>query len=367
MEAKVMIDTWILYFETYIKKELYALLSSDKKYIIVNFIDIMQVSPELAQDILDSPYNTCKGAEIAIDNLIGQKNIHIRIINAPESCKISISELRSKNLNRFISIEGYIRQKSDVRPIVTMIKFECPSCGNIAHVLQLEDNIKEPDKCSCGRKGKFTQLSKTMVDGQAMVIEEPTDDLENGEQPKRLNIFLTEDLVSPITEKRKNPGMRVKVCGILKEVLVNKQGGKSTQYDIKLDVNNIEPIEETFIDLKIDEEEIKEIIELSRKPDVLDILVRSVAPSIHGHDTIKEALILQLFGGIRKTSKELGIRRGDIHIFLIGAPGVGKSFLLKRLQQVAPKGRFVSGKGTSGTGVTACVVKDEFKIGRAHV
>ena len=55
--------------------------------------------------------------------------------------------------------------------------------------------------------------------------------------------------------------------------------------------------------------------------------------------------------------------RGDVHVLLIGDPGAGKSQLLKRVARVAPKARYVSGKGVSGAGLTASVVKDEFLNG----
>ena len=57
------------------------------------------------------------------------------------------------------------------------------------------------------------------------------------------------------------------------------------------------------------------------------------------------------------------ITRGDIHILLIGDPGAAKSQILRRIHLVAPKARYVSGKGASGAGLSAAVVKDEFLQG----
>lgn len=92
-------------------------------------------------------------------------------------------------------------------------------------------------------------------------------------------------------------------------------------------------------------------------------MVRSIAPSIYGHEKIKEALVLQMMGGVRKKRDDGLITRGDIHVLLVGDPGAAKSQLLKRITNVAPKARYVTGKGASGTGLTASVVKDEFLQG----
>jgi replicative DNA helicase Mcm len=78
---------------------------------------------------------------------------------------------------------------------------------------------------------------------------------------------------------------------------------------------------------------------------------------------VKEALLLQLVGGVRKVRSDKVVSRGDTHILLVGDPGSGKSAMLKRISVIAPKGRYVSGRGISGAGLTAAVVKDEFLKG----
>ncbi len=330
-------------------------------FIVVDFFVLSKFDPELADLLLDEPEEVVKAAELAVKQLNVSSEFSVRFGNLPESARLFIRNIRSMHLNKLYFLEGIVRQKSDVRPQVTSARFECPSCGNTIAVLQLENKFKEPSRCSCGRKGKFRLLSKDLVDAQRLVLEEASEFLEGGEQPKRISVFLKKDLVSPMTEKRTNPGARIIVVGYVKEVPITlRSGGMSTTYDLLVEANYVLPIDEDFTDIKISEEELKEILELAQQPDIKQKLIASIVPSIYGHEKIKEALLLQMAGGVRKMHDDGGVTRGDIHLLLIGDPGAGKSQMLKRAARIAPKGRFVSGKGVSGAGLTASVVKDEF-------
>ncbi len=239
-------------------------------------------------------------------------------------------------------------------------------CGNVMNVLQLEGTFKEPTRCGCGRKGKFVMLDKELVDAQGIVLEEASENLEGGEQPKRMNVLLTGDLVSPLSEKKTAPGSKIKVIGVVKEVpIISKSGAKSTRFDLMIDANFVKPTEDTFQEVQISDEEEKQILEISNDPKGYDKLINSIAPSIYGYEKVKESLLLQLMGGVRKIRSDKVVSRGDIHILLLGDPGSGKSAMLKRVTQIAPKGRYVSGKGVSGAGLTASVVRDEFLRGWA--
>ena len=367
LDAATQIELFKEFFENTFHAELLENIRRGKNRLIIEFDKLAQFSPELADLLLEEPENTLKAASIAVEQLEGAKNFHIRFKELPDSQEIPIRNLRSNHLAKFIQITGIVRQKTDVRPQVTSARFECPSCGNIISVLQLDSKFREPSSCGqCGRKGKFRLLSKELVDAQKIVLEEAPDNLDGGEQPKRLNIFLYRDLVAPMTDRRTNPGSKIAVTGYLKEVPVTlSTGGQSTRFDLVLESNFVEPVEEDYSQINISPEEEQAIKELSQDPDVLNKLVGSLAPSIYGHDKIKEAMMLQLLGGVKKTRSDGVITRGDLHVLLVGDPGAGKSQLLKRATKVAPKSRFVSGKGASGAGLTASVVKDEFMRGWA--
>jgi replicative DNA helicase Mcm len=368
MEITEQIEKFHEFFDLVYREQLHGAISRGENFLIINFSDLSKFNLELAQELLENPEDVLRACEIAIEqfDFPNVKNFKVRFRNLSKSQEVMIRNIRSTHLSKLIQVVGIIRQKSPVRPQVTSARFECPSCGNTMTVLQLDTKFREPTKCGCGRKGKFRLLGQEMVDAQKIVLEEAAEDIEGSEQPKRIDVFLKGDLVSPMSEKRTNPGSKNILVGILKEVpLIGKDGGKLTRFDLMIEANYAESVAEDFTELNITPEEIAEIKELSEDPKLFKKIIGSIAPSIYGHDKVKEALVLQLFGGVRKVKDDKSINRGDIHILLIGDPGSGKSQMLKRVSIVAPKSRFVSGKGASAAGLTATVVKDEFLRGYA--
>ncbi len=360
----------IAQFKNFIEKNYLTVLTDnlrkDKKFLIIDFNELSKFNPELADILLEQPEDTIKAAEIAIEqfDLENSESTKIRFQNLPQSQNILIRDIRSKHLNKLFQIEGIVRQKSDVRPQVTAAKFECPSCGNIINVLQLDVSFKEPSRCGCGRKGKFRLISKELIDAQGIVLEEDPEKLEGGQQPKRMNVFLKDDLVSPFSEKKTSPGAKIRIVGSIKEVpIILRTGTKSTRFDLLIEANHVDAVEETFYEVDITEEDERQIREIAEDPKVYQRLIDSIAPSIYGYERVKEAILLQMVGGVHKTRKDGIMSRGDMHVLLVGDPGAGKSAMLKRANIIAPKSRYISGKGVSAAGLTASVVKDEFLQG----
>ncbi|MGM5485343.1 MAG: LAGLIDADG family homing endonuclease [Nanobdellota archaeon] len=347
--------------------ELLETVRKGLKHISIDFSSLIKFDPDLSEELLENPEDVLKACEVAVTDFDFAKDIkklYVRFYNLPSNQHLMIRNIRSEHIGKFLHIEGIVRQKTDVRPQVTNAKFECPSCGNVISVLQLDSKFKEPTRCGCGRKGKFMLMTKELVDAQGIVLEESPDGLEGGEQPKRMNVFLKADLVSPLSDKKTNPGTKIILNGFVKEVPVTlNTGGTSTRYDLLIEANYVDSSSEDFGEIEITQEEEDEILDLAENNDINKKLVESVAPSVYGYDKIKEALLYQMVGGIKKERTDGGVTRGDMHVLLIGDPGSGKSQLLKRMSKVAPKARFVSGKGASGAGLTASVVKDEFLKG----
>lgn len=347
------------------KSEIIREMSGENKVVHIDFDEFAAHSPELAETLIERPEEMIQLLEIGLEELEWAPNdARARFMSIAKGQELFIRNIRSKHLGKMISIEGIVRQASEVRPLVTNAKFECPSCGTIISVLQIEKKFKEPSRCSCGRRGGFKELSKDMVDAQVLTIEEASDNLHGGEQPKRMTIFLKEDLVDPTMEMRTTPGSRVKIVGILKEIAITASSGAMlTRFDLAIEANNLVPLDESFEDINISEEDERTIKELAASPDFMKMMVGSIAPSIWGHTEVKTALAFQLFGGVRKTRSDGTKMRGDVHVLLVGDPGVAKSVMLGFIAGVAPKARYISGKSASAAGLTAAVVKDDILKG----
>ncbi|MEK6848922.1 MAG: AAA family ATPase, partial [Nanoarchaeota archaeon] len=326
-------------FFDYYKKELGKSIREGQNVMLINFSDLASFSHLLSDLLLSYPEETFQILETSLQESGLVNNPRIRMTELPEEFSEKIRNLRAKHLNRLIQVEGIVRQASEVRPQVISAKFECPSCGTVLSLLQVESKFREPTRCSCGRRGSFKLLSKDMVDAQRIVVEEAPDNLSGGEQPRRLSIFLKEDLVEPKMEEKTTPGSRIKVIGILKEIARHSQtGGTLTRYDIAVEANNLIAMEETFENLDISDEDEKQIEELAADKQVLEKFTSSIAPSIYGYEEVKKSLVLQLFSGVGRKRSDGTHSRGDIHILLVGDPGVAKSVILKYISSIAPKG-----------------------------
>ncbi len=360
-------------FRNFIEKYYYSeLLKAAKKglpNLKISFNKLAKFDLKLADKLLSEPQKTIEFIEAAIkefDLPTGFVPTRVRIIDLPKSQTIRIRDFRSRHLGKFIAVDGLIRQASDIRPKMTLATFECPGCGTQITIEQKGESFREPTRCACGRKSKFRLIDKKMVDVQRLLVEESPESLEGGEQPKKIAVFLSEDLLDPKLEKHRFPGNKIRVIGVVKEVVIPvRTGGQSTRFDLIVDANSVETIESEFEEIEITKKDEETIKELASRPDIYRKLVSSVVPSIYGYDRIKEALILQLFGGVRKKRADGTMVRGDLHIFLIGDPGTGKSEILKYIATLAPKAKYIAGKGATTAGLTAVVVKDEFLRGWA--
>ncbi len=339
----------------------------DKKSIQMDFSDLESYDYNTADELIEKPDKMLRRAEEELEaiGIHDQENNeivpNIRFFNLPEERTFLIRDINSDHLNQLIATEGVITKITDVRPKVNEGVFECRRCGRTQTIEQDQHSfgkLKEPAKCACKRKDfKLKENESKFIDMQKMEIQEPLEALVKGEQAKTIDVWLEDDLTNKLY-----PGDKVIVTGVVKLRSPSKKS--SAVYDIYLDSIHIQQVEKEFEEIEITQEEEKEIEELAKDPEIYQKIINSIAPTIYGHREIKEAIALQLFGGTKnKVFPDQSNIRPDVHVLLIGDPGTAKSMILEYLNQLAPKGIFVSGKSATGAGLTASAEKDEFGEG----
>ncbi|EFD92703.1 MAG: MCM family protein [Candidatus Parvarchaeum acidophilus ARMAN-5] len=340
-------------------------LTTNKNAIVLDFDEIDQFSPELGDSVLKQPEETLDTIKYFVNETsIPHKalDIEIRVKNLPKNAQMLVREIRSKHIGLLVQVQGLIKTAASVRPVASAIDFECQSCGHITKVEQKDMTQKAPSICTnCGKKGRFKSVKKYLVDTQRITLEEAPEDLEGGEQPEHINIILKKDLVDPKFERNIIPGNKVIVSGIINESAIYYPSGKrSNTSDTFISASFVEAVEQGYEDVLVTKEEEMAIRELANDKMIYNKLKNSIAPNIYGHDNIKEAIVLQLFGGVRKIAASgNSVIRGDMHILLVGDPGTSKSSMLKYIAGIAPKARYVVGMGSSAAGLTATIVKDD--------
>ncbi len=334
--------------------------------LFIDFRHIEFFDQELAKYVRNSPEEFLKACTETIrriplpinKELIG---VEARIINLPDVYVTPISKLRKNHLGKFVSVVCTVSKVTEIRPKRKVAAFLCVRCSHVNLVPQPEetDILLEPFSCegeTCGKKGPFKILNTEgeFVDIQYLKVQEPVESLR-GRQPEYLYVTCTEDITGAC-----QPGEKVIITGVLQGKTRIKKEGKTQLVDFVLIANSIVKSKKDFENIDITLEEEEEILELTKREDFFSLVSNSIAPSIFGHEKIKQGIALQLFSGIREDNGDGTFIRGDVHILLFGDPGIAKSQFLKFVASFAPRANLVSGQSATGAGLTGAAVHDDF-------
>lgn len=334
-----------------------------QRTLVVDFNDLDSFDYQLANELLEHPDLLLEAAKLAVQKIevsvlqIDKFEPNVRFRSLPKDKTPLVRDISAAQLGRLISVEGVIRQVTEVMPKLKNANWRCKRCGNTYQIIQEGHQQRKPIICSCKHKDfELMPEGSAFTDYQKIQIQEPLESLKGSEQAVNLDVYIEDDFVNKVY-----PGNRTMITGILRLYPPNKD--KKNVYGRYLEAIHLEETEKEFEDVSITEDDETKIKELSKNPRIYELLVQSIAPSIHGHEIAKESISLQLFGGVRKNLPGDTKIRGNIHVLLVGDPGTGKSMLLHATDKIAPKSVYVSGKGSSSAGLTASAVKDDFGEG----
>ena len=288
-----------------------------------------------------------------------KNHISFKFINVPEN--VELHQLDATYNHEFISCKAMIKNITDIRVDLKEAVYECQGCMKQV-VVNVTDskNIKIPTECpDCNHKQMNLLKDSSHYRNYRLVkLEEPLE-LRKGGSTREFIGYMQDYLASPYHNLK--AGDVVDITGEFK-VESRQQYGKKDGFEFMINLHNISPVDDAFEDYRLTEDDKEQILELSKRDDIYELLTNTLAPEIHGHETVKQGLLLQLLEGNRPSDdcmKSESMDRWTSHILLIGDPGIGKSQLVSAVNKRAPKCISISGTNTSQAGLTTSAVKDE--------
>ncbi|MCS7122500.1 MAG: minichromosome maintenance protein MCM [Candidatus Micrarchaeota archaeon] len=263
---------------------------------------------------------------------------------------VMIKDISSKHEGKAISFYGLIVRRSEIEPMVEMNRYICMSCNRDFTVAAQQ---KSPGKCIYCNSKRIQLASSTKRDVQYLDIQELIERTEPGVPAPKVKCIVTGSMINTVL-----PGEIVEITGVLR--LIQTQTKRNTNLSKLIEIKGIRKMQTDFNSIQLNEKDREEILRFSRDPDALYKFATMVFPDIYGYEDVKRAIILQLIGGNRKRTRAGTRLRPNIHILLIGDPGIAKSRILQQVAKISPKAIYVSGKSASGVGLTATVEKDEY-------
>ncbi|KAL3235552.1 MCM DNA helicase complex subunit MCM3 [Nakaseomyces bracarensis] len=284
---------------------------------------------------------------------------------------LSPRTLNSYFLNKLVSIEGIVTRTSLVRPKLTRSVHYAEKTGRF-HYRDYTDATTTlttrvptpaiyPTEDTDGNKLTTEYGFSTYIDHQRITVQEMPEMAPAGQLPRSIDIILDDDLVD-----KTKPGDRVNIVGVYKSLGAGglNQGESNTLNGFRTLIigNSVYPLHARSTGVSAREHltdlDIRNINKLAKRKDVFELLAQSLAPSIYGHENIKRAILLMLFGGLEKNLENGSHLRGDINILMVGDPSTAKSQMLRFVLNTASLAIATTGRGSSGVGLTAAVTTD---------
>ncbi|PIA18334.1 MCM-domain-containing protein [Coemansia reversa NRRL 1564] len=373
---------------------------------LFDYPTLLEASPvtDFSQRIFNEPQHLlcCLGLAVCCvlsseygpdaEHILGDHKLHIHLLH--HEPLTHMKSLKSSLVGKLVTVRGTVVRTSPIKPLLVQAQFNCARCGASQTVKIVEGNYEVPVKCiTQGCKSRVFEVERGVetgtrtVDWQQIRIQEKINDdpRDPGRVPRSIDAELLNDLVDTVV-----PGDVVNCTGIVKvmqsdegkgkgrpnslyilyldTVAIDKVGGSSnnTNGSGSDNLNDSAPVpteeEMTTKDgIHFSNKDLQFIRKVYKEPKLFRLLVHSFSPAIFGHEMVKAGIMLALFGARKRLGSERGSIdiRSDLHVLVVGDPGLGKSQMLTAVGQIAPRGVYVCGtSGISTSGLTVTLVKE---------
>lgn len=281
--------------------------------------------------------------------------------------------ISATEIGSLVSFRGIVTQVTDVRPLIAVATYLNDQTGKEYYqevgarsfnpLIQAPKDEFAAAAAAAGASAPRPKAELQMqIRGSKFVryqearIQESPDEVPQGSTPRTLSVHLRGALT-----RRIKAGDSVTISGIfLPEPTSNRRAMlKSSLLNATyIHVTHVRQNKQSYQEMELTEEQRAAIDELTAAGDIYGRLATSIAPEIYGHEDVKKALLLSMVGGVTRVLPDGMKLRGDVHVCLMGDPGVAKSQLLRYVAYISPRAIYTTGKGSSGVGLTAAVMKD---------
>lgn len=276
---------------------------------------------------------------------------------------VSPRTLISNYIGEMVCVEGIVTKCSLINPKVVRSVHYCPATKKVIERKYTDMTSLDafPSSSVYPTKDDEGNLLETefglsqFKDHQTFCVQEMPEKAPAGQLPRSVDIIVDDDLVD-----LSKPGDRVQIVGTYRCLPSKNNGFTNATFKTILIANNVQILNKE-VDFLFTSEDVKKIKKFAhqKQGDVFDVLANSLAPSIHGHDYVKKAVLCMLLGGVEKHLPNGTRLRGDINVLLIGDPSTAKSQVLRYVLHTAPRAIATTGRGSSGVGLTAAVTTDQ--------
>ncbi|KNC51000.1 prolifera [Thecamonas trahens ATCC 50062] len=282
-----------------------------------------------------------------------RRRYELRFIPPSKKEVMGIREAGAEQIGSLITLSGVVTRITEVKPLIQVATYTCDVCGFEIYQEVTGRTFMPVAQCPSERcranntRGKLymqTRGSK-FVKFQEMRLQELSSQVPVGHVPRSITIHLKGSLTRVATA-----GDTVEVTGIF--LPISYTGFRQIRAGLVADTFSYA---ETAKDAVSDDA----VATLAADSAVYSKLAKSIAPEIFGMEDVKKALLLLLVGGVSRNVRNSMKIRGELNVCLMGDPGVAKSQLLKYISRLTPRGVYTTGKGSSGVGLTAAVIRDK--------
>merc|ERR1719469_1368788 len=356
------------HWEKVIEQEL-----ANKRYRIpVELKDLKKAQPDLDRKVLKDPVKFLQAWEESLHSFLREINekaarqlkqtLKLDIQGSFGRNHVTARGMNSIMLHQLVKVEGIVTKSGLMTPKLLQ-SMHVHADKDDGHVEQRDHRdgtafVNQPaagampKQDSEGNKLAIEIGLSVYKDYQKFMVQEAPENAPAGQIPRSIEVMCEGDLADKC-----KPGDRVQVTGVYRPFPIPAQEFTTGVWPAALVATSVSLIKE-MTEAPFVSEDVRNIKEIAAREDAFELLSRSFAPSICGHERVKAGLLLQMIGGTEKNLPNGTHLRGDINVLMVGDPSCGKSQMLRFVMNTAPLAISTTGRGSSGVGLTAAMVRD---------